>query len=313
LSDTGERHGTSQRVGKMEREDRRIPARDGFALAATVHAPDPRTYLGRVVIVASAMGVKRSFYDPMASFLAGRGIPVVTFDYRGIGGSRPARLRGFRARLRDWGQLDLAGVIAWAHGVFPEADLYVVAHSVGGQILGLADGHDRLRGVLAIACQSGYWGHWRGSRRIGMFVLWYAFMPALARALGYFPSRRLGLGEDLPAGVAREWAWWGRHPRYVLGRLGDDARRSYDRFAAPILAYSFGDDGFAPRRAVRAFLDLYPGAPRSHRHVEPRDLRVGSIGHFGFFRDEIGSVAWPHAVDWMCSVRPDPAGVAGRA
>ena len=36
---------------------------------------------------------------------------VVTYDYRGIGGSAPSRLRGFEARMRDWAFLDMTAVV----------------------------------------------------------------------------------------------------------------------------------------------------------------------------------------------------------
>src|SRR5437588_12786038 len=93
----------------------RIPALDGFELAATLYEPGTGAggTGGTTVLISSATAVKRGYYDAYARHLAGEGFTVVTYDYRGIGGSRPARLAGFRARLRDWGQLDLAGVLDW--------------------------------------------------------------------------------------------------------------------------------------------------------------------------------------------------------
>jgi predicted alpha/beta hydrolase len=38
---------------------------------------------------------------------------TVTFDYYGIGGSRPRSLRSLDAGMADWGALDLAGVVDW--------------------------------------------------------------------------------------------------------------------------------------------------------------------------------------------------------
>ena len=65
----------------------RIPARDGYALAATLYRP---TGAARgAVIVSSATAVPRRFYRHFAAELAGAGYTVVTYDYRGIGDSAP--------------------------------------------------------------------------------------------------------------------------------------------------------------------------------------------------------------------------------
>lgn len=74
-----------------------IPAMDGFALAATVYEPDALTH--KVVLITGGTGVLRRFYDPFACFLQQQGFGVVTFDYRGIGDSRPPSLKGFSAQM----------------------------------------------------------------------------------------------------------------------------------------------------------------------------------------------------------------------
>jgi predicted alpha/beta hydrolase len=236
--------------------------------------------------------------------LAEEGIPVVTFDYRGIGGSLSGRLKRSDATLREWGEQDLAGVIDWTREVFPEASLFLATHSVGGQVFGLASNRDVIQGMVAVATQSGYWGHWSGKGRLGMWVLWHLIMPIVPRLLGYFPARPFGLGEDLPSGVAREWAWWGRHPQYLMGRLGEDSRRGYEQYHGSIRAYSFTDDFFAPDASVRGFMRLYPNARRSHRRINPGDLDLKSIGHFGFFRHEAGDLLWHETLAWIRSLEP---------
>src|SRR5262249_15341551 len=87
-----------------------FPARDGFALAGEqcVPAGTPRA----AVVVATARGVPRRFYQAFAAFLAEGGLASVVFDYRGVGGSRPpGPLTRFRASLHEWGEEDLSGAI----------------------------------------------------------------------------------------------------------------------------------------------------------------------------------------------------------
>lgn len=274
-----------------------IPATDGFSLAATLITPvgTPRT----PVVIASATGVKRRYYEHFASFLAEQGHPTILFDYRGIGGSRPSSLRGFDARMRHWGERDLAGVIAWARQRFDETP-HFVGHSVGGQLLGLAEGAEHIRAAVTIGSQSGYWGHWPSASRYRIAALWYGVIPAVTRTVGYFPGS-IGVGEDLPAGVALEWATWGRHPAYLAGL--DRARCDrYARLDARILAFAFPDDEFAPLPAVKALHELYAGSSTELREIDPTSLALGPIGHFGFFRDRFHATLWPQVSQWFSSV-----------
>ena len=56
------------------------------------------------LIVNAATGVAAGYYHAYAGFLASHGFDVLTWDYRGIGLSRPASLRRLNHRWRDWGE-----------------------------------------------------------------------------------------------------------------------------------------------------------------------------------------------------------------
>lgn len=283
----------------MADEELQIPATDGFALAATRFTPAAGTANGTRVVIASAVGVRRGFYGRFARWLAGQGFEAVTFDYRGMGGSRHGSLRGFHATARDWGEKDLSGVLAWASAEPAGGRLAVVGHSIGGQLVGLSPACVRIDAFLAVAAQSGWWGHWPVRSRYALAFLWRVLMPGVSTALGYFPGRRLGLGEDLPGGVAREWAWWGRHPAYPVDERGSPLRPFYDRFHGPLLACSFADDGYAPRPAVDALAALYVNARLRRRHVLPREVGMKRVGHYGFFREGARETLWPWAARWL--------------
>jgi predicted alpha/beta hydrolase len=122
-------------------------------------------------------------------------------------------------------------------------------------------------------------------------------LPMVPRLLGHFPGSRLGFGEDLPRGVAIEWARWCRHPRYLVGALG--VEREYARLSAPMRLYAISDDAFAPPRAVDALLELYPKARGEVRRLSPRDINARRIGHFGFFREPFRDTLWREAADWL--------------
>ncbi len=275
----------------------RLPALDGFELAATLYEPAAGAGDGGpVVLINSATAVRRGYYDGYARALAAQGFSVLTWDYRGIGDSRPRSLAGFRARMRQWGEVDLAGILGWIADHLRPRRLLVVGHSVGGQLVGLAANNHRIHALMMVGSQNGWWGHWPAPSRYRIALNWFVLIPLVTRVYGYLPGR-FGTKEDLPAGVAREWARWGRRRAYLLE--SDELRAGFERLRLPLLAYSFTDDDFAPRPAVEGLLDLYSEADVHHRHLAPRDVGADTIGHFGFFRDRFRDSLWRDSAAWL--------------
>lgn len=276
------------------REPLTIPARDGFALAATRYHPATDRPAATVVINA-ATAVPQGFYRAFATFFAEQGYAVITYDYRGIGASRPASLRGFVAQARDWALLDMAGVVDWARAAGLASRLVMIGHSYGGQTPGLLPNGDQVDAMVTLSAQSGYWRLQGGGQKIAVALHMHLTFPLLANLLGYVPMSRLGAGEDLPKGVALEWAAWCRRRGY----LRDDPTLPVERyraFRAPVLAYSFADDAWGTRRSVDAMMSAYPRLTR--RHITPAEVGLRAIGHFGFFRPAAAAL-WPAVVAWL--------------
>ena len=74
-------------------DDITIPATDGYPLGATLFLP--RGAKRHAVLISSATAVPRKIYRGFAGYLAHRGCAVLTYDYRGIGGSRQLALEGY--------------------------------------------------------------------------------------------------------------------------------------------------------------------------------------------------------------------------
>ena len=275
------------------------PARDGYPLSGTVNEPESAATSS--VLIAGASAVPARFYRRFARYLAVRGMRAVTFDYRGIDTSLHGGIRSVQTGMRDWAEKDLAAVIDHVSNRFPDTPLAVIGHSAGGQFVALADNSRRIDALMLVAAQSGYWRHWPPRHRYLLAALWYGVMPGMAGLLGYFPARRLGLGENLPAGVAKEWARWCRHPAYFVEADGEPIKLNLDRFTGPVISYSIDDDWMAPRAAVDALYEHFSGAKRERRHVRPGDCGVDALGHFGFFRDPGRQALWPAALAWIAS------------
>jgi predicted alpha/beta hydrolase len=259
-----------------------ISAADGFPLAATVFEPEgaPRF----VTVISAAMATARRLYDHYAHYLSQAGHFVVTYDYRGTGDSRPQSLKGFEARMRDWAELDMPGVLTWARAQCGHCPLVLIGHSFGGQAAGLLEDTADVRAMVTLSAQSGYWGLHPGREKYRVWFFAHVGFRLLVALYGYLPWSRFMRGEDLPKQAALEWASWSRMPDYLYGDRTLESRRNFPRFAAPILAYSFSDDVWGSRRSVDVMMSYYVGSALERRHVAPEDIGIPRIGHVGFFR-----------------------------
>ena len=274
-----------------------IEASDAVRIAARRFQPalQPKAAL----VIAPAMGVSQGFYAAFARWLTTQGYAAYTFDYRGTGASRPeGSLRGYRANISDWAQLDCAAVIEHVSAEQPGLPIFWVGHSVGAQILGLIPNHRRLTAMLSVAAGSGYHRLNAPPLRYYAPVLWHALAPLALRLAGYFPGRRLGLVGDLPYGVMVQWRKWCLSPAY-LGGESPEVRARLAHVKLPISAWSMRDDEMMTFAGTRALFALYTGAPVELVRMDPAAHGLRSIGHFGFFRAQSRDALWPLVTAWV--------------
>jgi len=283
-----------------EPENRSVTAADGYRLAATFYQAGNT---GTVVLINSATAVPRRFYQRFARYIQHHGWHVLTYDYRGIGESRPQSLRGFEARMRDWALLDMTAMVEWITSEIAPRRMFVVGHSFGGQTVGMLENAERLHAVVGVSAQSGHWAVQGGKEPVRVRIIVTVLIPLIARLFGYFPWSRFARGEDLPKNVALEWAAWCRNRNYPL----DDPTLPLDRyksFAAPILAYSIEDDDWGTSRAVDEMMRAYVNVTR--RHLRPEDYGLSRLQHMGYFR-EGSEPLWQEAIEWLDEVVPRQA------
>ncbi|MFO0624277.1 MAG: alpha/beta fold hydrolase [Polyangiales bacterium] len=268
---------------------------DGVTLAARRF--DPASEPRAAVVIHGAVATPRRYYDRFARWLAAQGFTVLAYDYRGVGDSRPRSLRGFSADIRAWGERDAVAALRHLRAARPSLPVYAVTHSFGGQSFGLHDALREVDGVVMVGVQFGYVGHWPLRSRAVFGAVWQAAFPLTAAILGYVPGW-VGVGEDLPAGVALQWARWCNAPGYLMDEV-PEARARYAALRAPVLYYSFTDDDYAPSGAVRHYLGAICHARVTHRRLRPADVDGRPIGHHGFFRPAHADTLWPEVATYL--------------
>jgi len=282
----------------------RLVSSGGAALAIRVFEPPAASRAS--VLIAAAMGVRQDFYAPFANWLATQGLRVTTFDYRGVGASLPdtphGGLRGFKADLSDWTR-DYEAVIDQARAALPGQPLYLVGHSLGGQLPGLLHNQHQVQGLLGIAAGSGYWRNTAPALKRKALFFWWLLVPLATWWFGYFAGRRLGAVGDLPRGVIWQWRRWCLSPGYSAGAPGGAARQNYAAVRFPICSLYLADDEMMTLRGTQALLDLYRQAPRKIECLAPQDFGAKRIGHFGFFRPEFSQALWPLALARLLALK----------
>jgi len=273
----------------------RIETSDGVFLAADVFESDQAPPPTAVIVLNGATGVRRGFYARFAAHAAERNLAVVTYDYRGMGGSLHTGITRFQGRMLDWGERDFPAVIRWCQNTFPSVPVFAIGHSVGGQLFGLAPESGELQGLVGIGAQSGFWKLW--PTRARMWLYWHLLVPGFTRAFGHLPGW-LGTGASLPKGVALEWARWCRAREFFVDTDGSPLKTYFAEISAPVLWVEIEDDPYAPAAAVAWLAGQFTNAPLERRRFSGAHFGTGPIGHFKLFTPAY-SQAWEQILQWI--------------
>ena len=275
-----------------------IRCSDGVVLGGHIWAASGPEAAGSVII-NPATGVLARYYHYYARFLAAHGFDVLTYDYRGIGLSRPAQLRGCGYHWREWGEKDFDAALRFMDGR-ADQPLTVVGHSIGGFLPGLSRHAGRIDRMLTMGAQYAYWRDYAPAQRVRLLLKWHVAMPVLTVLFGYFPGKRLGWLEDLPAGVAHEWSF--RRARMETSHPAaerDEVLARFSAVTAPILAVAMSDDELGTVPAIRRTLAYYRNADITEVHLQPTDLGFEAIGHFSLFHARHAEGFWRDSVQWL--------------
>ncbi len=293
-------------VPTVEVHDIIFEASDGFPLKGTLFVNPANK--GPAILISGAIAVSRRYYAKFARAAVASGASaVLTYDYRGTGGSQPMRRWRRRVSMRDWAALDLPAATARLRdAVGAGTPLVAIGQSIGGTMFGLSGIATLFSRHVMIASGHGWLGN--TDEPVKLFCLLNLLARPVAAVLGHAPAW-MGAGMRLPRSILDDWG------RYTLRRsfLYDASRvpeaANLARVRTPTLAIGFDDDRWTTRRALNALVAALPAAAVTSRWISPKDCGVAAIGHLGFFKSRFSESLWKDVIDWiLANPESGPAG-----
>lgn len=246
---------------------------------------EPESSNGKLMLINSATGVKQQIYFSFAKYLAENGFTVITYDYRGIGKSKPKTMRGFNASMRVWGIVDFKTLTNFIQKEYPKHIKFCLGHSVGALILGMNEYSKNFEQFIFVGTQDAYIGNLTISVAVTALLGFGIALPVMTSFFGYFPAHRFGLGESLPKGVAFDWR------TLILNKKSTS--RLYEKIGANIskelsqktFIINAEDDSWVTQKGMQKLLkNVYPNLKTTFREIKITESEKHEIGHVNFFR-----------------------------
>lgn len=273
-----------------------VRTRDGATsqlLLARAPAPPPgQAPAGEppLVCVIPALGMEAGYYDRFAKELASRGVHVAVIELRGMGSSSVRASRqvdfGYGTHLVE----DIPAALAVARGALPGAPLYLLGHSLGGQLATAFAGlhpEAAIEGMILVASGTPYFRTWPFPASLVLRIIAHTFL-AIARAVGHFPGKRIGFATREARTVMRDWATLVHEGRFdLVGWDGPDIEAAIATLSLPVLAITLENDIFVPAHVTEHMLAKMPGARVERWHWDPEREGLPPTHH----------VRWPRRAD----------------
>ena len=207
------------------------------------------------------------------------------------------------ASLISWGRHDMPAVLDALQDEFTDATYHLIGHSAGGQLIGLMPNYQSIASVFNVACSSGRIKNMDMPYKLKAIGFMEAFIPLTNLTLGYTPSDKIGMGEPLPRGVARQWREWCNGAGYIKTAFGKSIHTHfYDEIDMPALWLGFSDDEIANSKNMDDMIRVFTKMPVEKHFLDPKDFGLNSIGHMRYFSSRTNAKApklWQMAIDWL--------------
>lgn len=243
---------------------------------------------GPLLLILPAMGVRASYYPLLAERLGEAGMQVVSVDFRGLGESNVRASRqvdfGYETLIQD-----LHEVVSHLKKTHPDTPLYLLGHSLGGQIglLYAARYPQQFAGLSIVASCSVYYGSWSGMGRLRILFA-SNFFRLMSIVFGFHRGKSLGFGGREARTLMRDWWFNAVDGRYQPKGSEFDYEAALGELSTPTLALTIEGDDFAPLKATEHLLNkLSAQAPKTYQTYTQK-AAGHKLNHFNWVKHSEG-------------------------
>ncbi|UTW56717.1 alpha/beta fold hydrolase [Kordiimonas sp. SCSIO 12610] len=238
-----------------------------------------------ILLMLPAMGVRASFYRPMAEALNQQGVSVFLMEQRGHGQSPYRASRKTDFTCREYIEEDIKTTVAWIKGQSDNAiPLYLGGHSMGGHMTASYVGlfGDDVDGMMIIACGLPHAEAFdnKVAKRLTKLS---RLLPFILFFWGYYPGEKIGFAGNEFRSFMKDWLGMVKTGNYQFSGIDADIEKGIQVFDKPVHVFSIEGDDFAPVKSALAVTDKFKNATVHHRHLLASDLN-NQIGHFDWVR-----------------------------
>lgn len=254
-----------------------------------------------VAVVCPGLGMSASKYRKFGETLCRNGFHVSICDLRGQGEYAPRSGRSHDHGMAEIVGDDMTEVLAAVENRFPDSEILLVGHSLGGRIVSLAAARRRasgapVAGVATVASSTSYFTFF--GKRAPLVLFQTAAMKLVTRICGYYPGDRLRFGGIQPPTLMEQWADMAQTGKLRISEMPDaeDLIESLDR---PVLVIGLDGDQLAPKAAVDHFAGKFLAAHVTRCEI-PSGGHPGRLPHSSWIKRPDGVAA--QITQWFSTV-----------
>ncbi len=238
-----------------------------------------------VLIIMPAMGVYSKYYEPLAVEVQKKGWIAVTTDLRGNGNNSIRVSKNTNFGYHEMITYDWPSIINKVKNILPNNPLFLVGHSLGGQLSTLyaSINPNKVHGIILIASCSVYFKGWDFPKNIGILVGTQS-AKIISKIIGYFPGRKIGFAGTEAKRLISDWSYNSLTGTYKLSKNIKNFEDSLSNLEIPVLAISFIKDKLAPFRAVENLCQKLKKASVTHIQLKYDINQTVILDHFNWVK-----------------------------
>jgi predicted alpha/beta hydrolase len=230
------------------------------------------------LIINNGARVLQNKYTEFAEYVSNNNINVITYNYSDTDVPEN-KLKTSKTSIQEWATCDMNTIIDSIVDMNSEAKIFVLGHSLGGQIIGLTENCAKLDGIILVAAQTGYWKFWPFPLNIINYLTWYLYVPMLLKTYGFFPKGKDKNLSHMPKRATTDWMKWCQSPNYLFENISL-SEQYYNTIKCPLLSISFGDDLYATKQAVDWLTSKYQNVKLNRIHYTSKEYKYGHSSAF---------------------------------